>query len=352
VHKDVGRPLGSSITAETKVSVVDRRSRGSCCTDLGPRPQVADYGWKPVKSDCSRLMPCSSTDHCLCDACTVHVTVFRTSAEHAGHAERERATPAPALVGWSNELEGSNVGNVFDWGRSTGVLRKRMDRATLVERYQRSLLDSGALRVSTSKPFTLRNGTRSRIYIDHGEVLCEPTSNGVLISAMMHYIASNFRAEKIVLVNVDSKSSPQITGAIAAIGGYRQVVVLPDAVRQAEKATERRFRLPLSLSPDDEFLIVDDVLTPGDLTAVNVALALRDELRQAGFGRTGDAHAEPTFRLLVALARNPAEGGSILEENAVEPHWLTTLTEVISASWDSLDGDERNLLATELCAPT
>jgi orotate phosphoribosyltransferase len=201
-----------------------------------------------------------------------------------------------------------------------------------VEAYRESLIRSGAVKIAPNdnELFRLRNGSVSKFYVDHGDLLCEPAANASLVRALLHLIKSTFDPKRVVLVNVDSKSSPQLTGAIAAAGGFRQIIVLPEAVFLAENGTERRLRIPQKLYHDDRIVIVDDVLTPGDETAIKVAEIVRSEIERRMTGRSSGAHE---FHLTVGLIREPDKAVGLVQEQGIrEVHYLTTLDSVVGRS--------------------
>ena len=173
-----------------------------------------------------------------------------------------------------------------------------------IEAYRKSLIESGAVKIAmnANAAFQLRNGSKSNIYVDHSEILCQPETNVALVRALIQYLNHTFEANRVVLVNVDSKASPQLTGAIAAAGGFRQILVLPEAVYYAEKGIRRRLRFPNNISSRDVIVIIDDVLTPHDTTALRVAELVRSELTHVK-GFTTQV-GNPSFHIMVGLVQD------------------------------------------------
>jgi orotate phosphoribosyltransferase len=213
--------------------------------------------------------------------------------------------------------------------------RQNEEMIKRVEAYRRALLQSGGVKIADDPDgrFRMRSGTESWVYVDHGDLLCQPETNIPYIEAMTYYIQSTFPRETTVLVNVDSKSSPHTAGAIATLAAYRQIVVIPQDIQQAEKGTNRRVRMPQQLEGLHSVVIVDDVLTTGT-TALNIAELVVSELRQ----RIGDeAISKVNFHLIAGLARNPDKAVQNLQRHSITAHWfLTLLHDVIIKKWPEM----------------
>lgn len=211
--------------------------------------------------------------------------------------------------------------------------------------YRRMLVESGALKIAEElkKPFRLRNGTRSFAYIDHGNLLCQPETNMIMVNAVGQYVSQTFKGSNVVLANVDSKASPQLTGAVAVTGRYRQIVVLPDLTYRREKGMNLRLRMPDELNAEDKIVIIDDVHTPRDVTARNVADLIRSTLA----GRLGAAIKCVEMHLVVGVARDPGSIRSELAGHGIEPHWLTTMHDLLETAWPRLGNPQREALEQE-----
>lgn len=212
--------------------------------------------------------------------------------------------------------------------------------------YRKMLIGSGALKVADEpeRPFQLRNGTRSLAYIDHGDLLCQPATNTVLVEAVGQYVANAFNPNDVILANVDSKASPQLTGAIAATRRYRQIVVLPDLTYRQEKGMNLALRAPADIGAHDKIVIIDDVHTPRDVTALRVAELIR---RTLGARLGEEAIGRVEMHLVVGVARDPAAIRSELAGHGIESHWLTTLPDVLTEAWPTLDDPQREALIKE-----
>src|SRR6266568_3258888 len=123
--------------------------------------------------------------------------------------------------------------------RRAAARKDRSNRAleAVIKGYEKMLIQSGAVRIATTlhTRFALRNGSYSYVYVDHGDLICQPETNKVLVDAVGQYIRQYFHPDRTILVNVDSKASPQLTGAIAVAAEYRQIVVLPEATHRRER---------------------------------------------------------------------------------------------------------------------
>jgi orotate phosphoribosyltransferase len=217
-----------------------------------------------------------------------------------------------------------------------------------LDEYGRILVQSGAMRVAADLRgrFRLRNGAYSWVYLDHGDLLCQPETNSVLTKVLVSYIRAKFDPQHTVLANVDSKSSPQLTGAIASIGSYRQVVVLPEVTYRRERGMRLRLRLPAQLTERDSIVIVDDVLTPSDTTGLQVAKLVRRHVAE----RVGGKPRSVEVHLVVGVARDPSIACPPLQRNGIRVHWLKTLDEIISGAWPDLPVSQRERLRREFPA--
>lgn len=203
--------------------------------------------------------------------------------------------------------------------------------------YLKALVKANAIKLGD---FTLRNGKKSCIYIDHGDLICNPDTNKAFIKAILEYIQSNFSKKSTVLINVDSKSSPQITGALANAGEYRQIVLLPKDVYVAEKGTNRMIRFPMNINRTDKFIIVDDVLTSGQ-TVIDVAQKVKSFLIK------NYRINNPQFYVIVGLARNPKIVMKKLAKVNIKSYWLIDLETILSYIWHTLSAKQKTLVQLE-----
>jgi hypothetical protein len=107
--------------------------------------------------------------------------------------------------------------------------------------------------------------------VDHGDLLTNPFGWVAFVDAIAAVISELYPdRRRLVLCNVDSKSSLHLVGAVCYRERLRQVLVLPDTTHRREVGTNRKVRVPSDLARGDHLLLVDDVYTPGDTTAINV----------------------------------------------------------------------------------
>ncbi|HSX01660.1 MAG TPA: hypothetical protein VLF67_05460, partial [Candidatus Saccharimonas sp.] len=192
---------------------------------------------------------------------------------------------------------------------------------TRIEAYTMALIQGGAVKVApdTDHLFELRNGTKSCAYVDHGEILCQPDTFQPYIDALADSVCNNFPEHSTILVNVDSKSSPHTVGALASLLRLRQIVVNPEATRLAEKGPSLGVRLPKEIKASDTLVVIDDVFTEGDTTAID-AVSLAIDAIASRFGVT-----EQETHLVVGLLRGDmGKATKQLERSKIKLHWLTT----------------------------
>jgi len=267
------------------------------------------------------------------------VTTPTIQSEQAGRADDNRSIPwqmrcrqaRTRLWLWLSVL----LPPYAERGDTSRTLSTRL-RSSMTS-YKYLLMRSGAVRfaASGSPRFVLRSGKTSSVYIDHAALLCEPEANQALVSCLADYVGKNFDGGHTVLANVDSKSSPHLTGAVAAVGGYRQIVVIPEAVRRVENGLRLSLRVPQGLDARDTIVIVDDVLTAGDRAALDVVDQIRRELASDRRARC-DRH---DFHLVVAVIRDAHRATRDLEKAGVKVHWLTSLEDMLPDLLAAADSD-------------
>jgi orotate phosphoribosyltransferase len=203
------------------------------------------------------------------------------------------------------------------------------------ESYAELLVKSGAIQIakSTDSPFKLRNGSFSPVYVDHAELLCQPETYVPFLDILIGHIDSHFPHTSTVLANVDSKSSPHIVGALAARPGRRQIVASNEATQISENGRNLKFRFPKQFDATDKIVLVDDVFTEDDVTAIKIKEAM------------GDAAEKRETHLLVGLLRGaPDVCIQQLGKFGIKLHWIATLEDVIDEAWDSFSAKQREVL--------
>lgn len=206
--------------------------------------------------------------------------------------------------------------------------------------YHIALRQSGAIKLAADGRhlFELRSGKRSWVYVDHGELLCQPETFWPYISMLTNYFRETYPPEVTLLANVDSKSSPHIVGALATMGLYRQVVVSPEAIRHAEKGPGLSMRLPCRLEPVEDIVIVDDVFTVGDTTAMRILSRVKDAL----CSRLDETVQHVKYHVVVGLLRgDPQAAAEQFGQLGADLHWFVTLDEVLVPLRPMLSPEQR-----------
>ena len=177
----------------------------------------------------------------------------------------------------------------------------------------------------------MKSGQESWIYIDHGDALCQPSTERPFIEAIGTIIENSFSNENVVLLNLASKSSPHVTGAVAFRNDCRQIIVSPEAVADAERGTNRNVRLPNILKGEDILVVVDDVLTSGETLKRGLKIA-RNALRD----RLGDGADKLASHLVVGINRATPETIEILKQEGITITSLASIEEIITIIWQKL----------------
>ena len=197
-----------------------------------------------------------------------------------------------------------------------------------VRSYIDALFETNAVKIAKDPDalFVTRNGGESWIYVDHGDLIADKKGNQAFINALREIVEPQFSQDKTVLLNVLSKASAQTTGAIAYACGYSQIPFQSEEVKDLERGTLRMFRLP-NMDKVTHLVIIDDVLTTGQ-TIVETMDILK---KHSSLDIT-----KLSIHAVVGLARKPKQSTQNLQKVHITPHWLTSLTAIIHATWPSL----------------
>lgn len=215
------------------------------------------------------------------------------------------------------------------------------DTEILKSNYIDALYYSGAIKIAANAEsrFELRNGGRSWIYVDHGDMISSPETNQAFISVLYEMLYRQFPAESSTLVSIPSKSSPQVVGTLAYLGEYRQIGVTSEELAHAEKGTGRRVRIPQDIAETPSLVLVDDVLTSGT-TAVQTKQAVTEAL--------GEQAKDFNFHLIVGFARNPDTATPrLLHEGFRSVSWAIEMRHVLLTRWNFLTINQQEGLRTE-----
>lgn len=228
------------------------------------------------------------------------------------------------------------------------------EQQNLVDGYKKALLASGAVGIApnASELYQLRNKTYSWVYINHrAEMLGLPEYRKPFIDSMLEAVKNTFQdTQPLVFANVDSGVSPFITGGLAYLYAQsrpetKQILVYPEEISLLYRKPRRKLGIDMPhLTKDHTVLLVDDVLTPGDVTAINVYQLLKRKIWQTLRRDTRQVQ----FHLLVGLIRDP-NAAKRLEKYGLRVHWLLTLEEVLkeaSQHMDVTDEQRQGILET------
>lgn len=179
-------------------------------------------------------------------------------------------------------------------------------------------------------PWHLRNGGRSRIYIDHAKISCDYESFITFVSAIKDIIPQR---KFFTLCNVDSKISAQLAGALAYILKAPQIIFKSDELTRIEKGPMQQLTVPKKIT--EPIIIVDDVGSTGG-TVIHVAELLR--------GKIGH---DLKIILLISLVRDPEVLSEALHKNNINFKYVVTLDELLTYHWKSLRDWERQAVLSE-----
>jgi orotate phosphoribosyltransferase len=198
--------------------------------------------------------------------------------------------------------------------------------------YLISLRKSGAIRILNPKikPWRLRSGGLSRIYIDHAKISSESEYYITFLNAINELIPKN---KSFIFCNVDSKISAQMTGTMSYLLKKSQIIFKSDELTRLEKGPMQQFTIPKKIF--DEVFIIDDVGTSGG-TVINVVKLLRKKLI-----------SKIKVTLFVGLVREPQILIKNLKKNKIELKYLATLDELLLYNWDLFTENEREVITQE-----
>lgn len=210
------------------------------------------------------------------------------------------------------------------------------------DQYIKSLFKAGAVKVAKDEYslFRLKSGKKSWLYIDHGDVICQPETYLPFIEVLKELIKKTFSLERLILINTPAKASPQVVGALAKDLTCRQIAITPDATALAEQATYRTVRLPHTIGEDDVFVIVDDVMTSGKtniLVAEQVKALLHDQ----------HIDGPEQYHVIIGVNKYPLESQPRLEKAGINAHWVTTVDHILILGWDRFTHEQQQGLLNE-----
>lgn len=210
------------------------------------------------------------------------------------------------------------------------------------EQYADFLISTGAIKVATDlgSMIRLRNGSHSAYYINHRLIPCNPEEMSTLVGLYEDWTEKNFPHEKPILACVDSAMSPLITACLMMDMKIPRIVAF--SKDETLYGPERDIYTPI-IKPHDTILVVDDVMTPNDVTAINVVDRIREEAKQQGVNPT-----TLNFHLLIGVLRGGKESIEQLRKHNITPHYIVTVEEVLQKALDNLRPKQQEFLLSQV----
>jgi orotate phosphoribosyltransferase len=206
---------------------------------------------------------------------------------------------------------------------------EQMNFQTLKQNYIKGLLKTNAFIIKSidEKPFTLRSGRESYIFLDHARVATSAKAYRAYIDIMAAVLQDMYGEEDFVLCNVDSKISAQMVGSLAYILNKPQIIFKSKALTAVEKGTGKE--LTGDLDWDRAVAIIDDVATGGDGTAKNVADLVKTNFKHVS-----------NIQIFVGFVRE-------IGKTTYKMNHVVTRTELIQIVWDTLSEGQKQAIEKE-----
>jgi orotate phosphoribosyltransferase len=212
---------------------------------------------------------------------------------------------APAAAAWSGRrpVEGMGKASKFERGRKN--MKSKL--APYTDLIAAMILESGAVKVSVEKPFTLTSGKLSPLYFDCRRLISHPAAMTV-IAGVYQWIVQSEGLEIDAVAGGESAGIP-FADRLAAILGKPMVYV-----RKERRAHGTGSQIEGSLAAGARAALVEDMITDGGSKIVFVKA-----LREAG------AVVEHCFLVL-----DREQGGAeALRAEGVKLHALATASSVL-----------------------
>lgn len=205
-----------------------------------------------------------------------------------------------------------------------------MNLKTLKQNYVQGLLETNAFLVKSidEKPFTLRSGKQSFMFLDHSLVASSPKAYAAFIDIIIFYLHQIYEDKPFILCNVDSKISAQMVGSVAYQLKKPQIIFKSKALTAIEKGPQQQFRGDVSW--DLPVALLDDMMSGGDGTAKNVA-----DLLLETFPKIKDV------QIFVGFVREK-------KPSTFPTHFALTRDELIEIVWDQLARGQQQAIEKEL----
>lgn len=203
--------------------------------------------------------------------------------------------------------------------------------------YIKALIKTQSIQVRSinEKPFILRSGKESYIFINHARLASSPHGYKAFIDAICILVQNIFKSKEFIFCNADSKISAQMVGSLAYILNKPQIIFKSKELTVIEKGSgeqltgDPKWNLPI--------IIADDVISSRDGTAANVG-----KLVQKTFPRVKDIQ----IFVGVARSRNLIQGKLNFASHAV-----LSFDEIIADVWNSLSSSQQKAVEKEGFSP-
>ncbi|HSX08563.1 MAG TPA: hypothetical protein VLF93_00220 [Candidatus Saccharimonadales bacterium] len=200
---------------------------------------------------------------------------------------------------------------------------------TLKQNYIKGLLDTNALLVKSinEEPFTMRNGKKSCMFMDHSKLATSAKAYRAFIDAIEFLLKETYEKNEFILCNVDSKISAQMVGSVAYNLEKSQIIYKSSALTAIEKGPHRQ----MTGNPawDLPVAILDDVSSGNDATAKGVG-----DLAKETFKKISD------IQIFVGYIRE-------IKPTTYKMHYLLTRKELVTIVWDDLTHEQQAAIEKE-----
>jgi orotate phosphoribosyltransferase len=207
-----------------------------------------------------------------------------------------------------------------------------MDFEEAKKNYCEYLFKNGSIciRGPEEDSFNLRNGGKSRIYIDHAQIGSNSSSFSSFVDAIGRLLPQD---RDFTLCNVDSKISPQLVGALAYSYKVSQIVYKSDEILRLEKGPMQQLTFPTNKTSHIFFL--DDVGTTGG-TVLNVVNLVRKKMGES-----------TPITLLLGIVRDPEILSEKLKKYNISYKSIATLDELLTMHWSSFSASQQKTILME-----
>jgi orotate phosphoribosyltransferase len=204
-----------------------------------------------------------------------------------------------------------------------------MNFKTLKQNYIQGLLDTKALLVKSinEEPFTMRNGKKSCMYMNHSKLATSPHAYKAFIDAIQFLLKETYREDEFIVCNVDSKISSQMVGSVAYNLKKPQIIYKSSALTAIEKGTHLQmtgdptWNLPVA--------ILDDVSSGYDATAKGVGDLAKETFKKI-----------PDVQIFVGYIRE-------IKQTTYKMRYLLTREELVTIVWNDLTPGQQAAIEKE-----